>query len=84
MGIDIEVDDIRELLDNEKFMNAVVTKVLKNDEAMEEFVEDVADALEDALDDDPEARNMFLSAAMSDSSFRNRVADALVQEMIDD
>ncbi len=62
----------------------IVTKVLKNKEAMEEYVEEVADALEDAMDDDPKARNMFLSAAMSDSSFRDRVADALVQEMIDD
>lgn len=84
MGMDIEVQEIRGLLDDEKFMNAVVKKVLKNKDAMEDFVGDVTDALEDAIEDDPQTRSMFLSAALADSSFRDRVADALAEEMIDD
>lgn len=84
MGIDIEVSDIRELLDDEKFMNAVVKKVLKNESAMEEFVEGTAEALEAAIEDDPETRGMFLAAALAEGSFRDRVADALARELIDD
>lgn len=84
MGIDIEVRDIRGLLDDEKFMNAVVKKVLQNKDAMEDFVGDVTEALEDAIEEDPQTRSMFLTAALADNSFRDRVADALAEEMIDD
>lgn len=83
MGMDIEIEDVRNLMEDNKFMDAVVAQVLQNKEAVDDLAEDVADALEDAFGEDETFRQKLIAGAMGDKEFREKVTHALVAELSD-
>jgi len=81
--MDIEKEDVRKLLEDPAFAEAVVSAVLADKDAVEELAEEVADALGDALEDDPRWKEKILSDALENPSFREKVTRALVEEISD-
>jgi len=81
--MDIEKEDVAKLLEDPEFMEAVVSAVLADRDAVQDLAEGVADALEDALGDDAEWKEKMLSGALEDPNFREKVTVALVEEISD-
>ena len=81
--MDIEKEDVQKLLEDPVFGEAVVSAILTDKDAVQDLAEDVADALEDALENDGEWKERLLSGALEDASFREKVMQALVEEMSD-
>lgn len=81
--MDIEKEDVRRILEDPAFMEAVVSAITTDKDVYEDLAEEVADALEDALQDHPEFKQKILEAALDDATFVAKVTKALVEELTD-
>ena len=83
MRLDIGIEQVRGLLEDEKFVRRIAKRLLRNKDAKEELIEQVAAYLADAIDDDPDLRSKILLSTLDDSAFRGKVAGDLMEELID-
>lgn len=81
--MDIEEEDVARLLRDPAFMEAVVAGLTKDKDVYEDLAEEVAGALEDALEDHPGFKQQILQAALDDATFMAKVTKALVDELTD-
>ena len=80
MGL-IQESDVGRVLQDEKLMDQVVTGLVENSQTMDSLADDIADKVQDALEDDPELRQRLINAAMSNESFKKRLVSKLIDEM---
>jgi len=79
----LEDTDVQTMLKDKTLVNKVIQAAAKAPEAMSELAEDVADEIEDLLEDDPGYRRKFLKAAKSNPQFKTQVIRKLVEEISD-
>ncbi len=82
MGMVAEAD-VRTLLQDQEFIDDVVSKVIADPKVLDELAEDIADELEDILEDDPTFKQKVIEAAMASPEFKQRVVTELIREMSD-
>lgn len=82
MGMVAEAD-VRTLLQDQEFIDDVVAKVIADPKVLDELAEDIADELEDILEDDPTFKQKVIEAAMASPEFKQRVVTELIREMSD-
>ena len=82
MGMVAEAD-VRTLLQDQSFIDDIVTKVIADPKVLDELAEDIADELEDILEDDPTFKQKVIEAAMTSPEFKQRVVTELIREMSD-
>ena len=83
MTVSIEKEDVTKLLEDPALMEAVITQLTTDKDIYEDFAEEVASALADAIEDHPEFKQKILHAALGDATFVAKVTKALVNELTD-
>lgn len=83
MGI-LDDADVRKLLQDQELMDDIIAKVVADPRVLDELANDIADELEDILEDDPTFQQKVLEAAMKSPEFKERVVTELIREMADD
>lgn len=80
MGV-VEEYDVRELLKDKAFRDDIVKAVIEDPAAKRDLAGDVADELDDLIEDDPEIRSQIVETAISDEDFRKSVVREVVEDM---
>lgn len=80
----IEESDVRQMLTDETLVDDIITGLVNDPDVLQELAEDVADELEDLLEDDPTFRKKIVDAAISNPDFKKSVIQELISEMRDD
>jgi len=80
----IEEADVRRMLKDDGLVDEIISSLVSDPRVLSELAEDVADELEDLLEDDPTFRRKIVEAAISNPEFKKNVLDSLVAEMSDD
>lgn len=83
MELNIGIEQVSGLLEDGKFIKRVVKRMLRNKHTKEELIEQVAESLGDAIENDSDLRSKILLRALDDSAFRGKVAGILREELID-
>lgn len=79
MRLDIQIDQVRGLLEDEKFTERVTNRMSQDKDTQEDMSKQIAKSLED----DPGLSSKILMRALDDSVFRGKVASVLVEKLID-
>ncbi len=79
----IEESDVRQMLKEDGLVDEIVSSLVEDPKVLAELADDVADELEDLLEDDPTFRKKIIEAATANPVFKQNVIDALVAEISD-
>ena len=80
MGL-IQESDVERLLRDEKLMDQVAAALVEDSATMDSLANDIADKVQDAMEDDPELRQRIISAAISNEAFKKRLVSKLINEL---
>lgn len=80
----VEESDVRQLLNDESLVDDIIAALVSDPKVLQELAEDVADELEDLLEDDPMFRKKIVDEAISNPEFKKSVIQQLISEMTDD
>ena len=80
MGL-IQESDVERLLRDEKLMDQVAAGLVEDSQTMDTLADDIADKVQDAMEDDPELRQRIISAAISNEAFKKRLVAKLINEL---
>ncbi len=83
MGMDINKADVLNLLQDEKFIDDVVKRVVDDPEVLDDLAEEIADEMSDYLEDDPVIKQKIINAALGNADFKKRLVRELVDEIGD-
>lgn len=79
----IQEADARQMLDNNGIVDEIVAALVSEETVFQELADDVAEELEDILEDDPTFRNKIVEAATSNPEFKESVITHVVAQMAD-
>jgi hypothetical protein len=80
MGL-IQESDVGKLLQDEELMDQVVTGLVEDSKTMDTLADDIADKMQDSLENDPELRKRLVSAAITNEAFKKRLITKLISEL---
>ena len=80
----VEESDVRQLLTDETLVDDIIAALVNDPNVLQELAEDVADELEDLLEEDPTFRKKIVDEAISNPEFKKSVIQQLITEMADD
>ena len=83
MGL-IQESDVGKVLADQEFMDQVVSGLIEDSSTMDTLVDEIADKVQDALENDSDLRQRLVSAAMSNGTFKQKLVDKLIEELGDD
>ena len=83
MGL-IQESDVGKVLADQEFMDQVVSGLIEDSSTMDTLVDEIADKVQDALENDSDLRQRLVSAAMSNETFKQKLVDKLIAELADD
>ena len=73
--------DIERLMQNDELINDVAKGLVEDPEAMDSLVSDIAEKLEDELDNNSVLRQKIVDAAIANEGFRKKVVAKLADEL---
>ena len=73
----LQEGDAEKFLKNSKIVDEIVSNVVKDSRMINDLAGEVADQLEDLIEEDGGLMNKILSAASDNKEFRNRVVKQL-------
>ena len=73
--------DIEKLMQNEELITDVAKGLVEDPETMDALVSDIADKLEDEMDNSPALRQKIIDAAVANEEFRKKVVAKLADEL---
>ena len=79
MGL-IQASDVTSLLEEPELATEVAKAVVETPGVMESLADDIAEELEDEIQNAPEFRKQIVAAAMANPEFRKRLAIKLVED----
>lgn len=82
--MDISKSDVQNLLNDDKLIDEVVTKIVANPEVVDGLAEDVAEEISNHLEEDPVIRKKIIASVTASADFRKRIVSEIVKEMADD
>ena len=74
----IQESDVGKLLQDPGLMDDVVKALVADSETMDTLADDIADKLQDALEDDPDMRKRVVEAAVSNEAFKRKIINKLI------
>ena len=80
MGL-IQDSDVARLLQDPALMEDVAKALVEDPDARCSLADDIADKLEDVLEDDSEMRKRIVDAAVSNAEFKKKIVHKLVDEL---
>ena len=80
MGI-IQDSDVSKVLANQEFMDQVVSGLVEDSTTMDSLADEIADKVQDALENDSDLRQRLVSAAMTNEVFKRKLVDKLIEEL---
>ena len=80
MGI-IQDSDVGKVLADQEFMGQVVSGLIEDSGTMDSLADDIADKVQDSLENDSDLRQRLVSAAMTNEAFKRKLVDKLIQEL---
>ncbi len=80
MGL-ITEGDVGKLLRDPGLMDEVVKALVEDSTTMNSLADDIADKLQDALEDDPEMRKRIVEAAVANPAFKSRIVSKLIDDL---
>ena len=79
MGL-IQESDVTKLLQNQELMDELVGGLVEDSQVMDTLAEDIADKMEDTLEDDTELRQRLINAAVTNEAFKKKLVNKLIEE----
>lgn len=83
MGI-VQASDLKGLLDDEELMADIADAVVETPGVLEALAGDIAEELEEEMNNAPALRKRIVGAALASPEFKKTLAAKLVSEMDDD
>ena len=80
MGL-VETADIKKLLRDTELMSDIAKAVVADPDAMEGLAGDIADEMEDEIEDNPELRKLLVDAAMASPEFKKLLVAKLIKDL---
>ena len=80
MGL-IQESDIGRLFDDHVLMDEIVSGLVKDSPTMDQLADDIADKLQDALEDDSDMRQRLITAAVANDVFKRKLVAKLIKEL---
>ena len=80
MGL-VSESDVGRLLSDDGFMDQVVAGLVEDSTTMDSLAEDIADKVQDALEDNSELRQRLISAAVTNEAFKKKLISKLVDDL---
>ena len=77
----IKESDIERLMENEELISDVAKGLVEDPDTMDALVTDIADKLEDEMDNSPALRQKIVDAAVANEQFRKKVVAKLAAEL---
>ena len=80
MGL-IQDSDVGKVLADQEFMDQVVSGLVEDSSTMDSLADEIADKVQDALENDSDLRQRLVSAAMANEVFKRKLVDKLIEEL---
>lgn len=80
MGM-IQESDVGMVLSDQSFMEQVVTGLVADSKTMDTLADDIADKVQDALENDAGLRQRLVSAAITNEGFKQKLVAKLIEEL---
>ena len=80
MGL-IQESDVGMLFKDKALMDEIVAGLVSDPDTMDQLAEDIADKVQDALEDDSDMRQRLLTAAVSNDVFKKKLISKLIDEL---
>ena len=80
MGL-IKEGDVGRLLQEPALMDDVVKGLVEDSKTMETLADDIADKLQDALEEDPDMRRRLVDAAVTNEVFKRKIINKLIEDL---
>ena len=80
MGL-IQESDVGRLFNDKALMDEIVAGLVEDPNTMDQLAEDIADKVQDALEDDSDMRQRLLTAAVSNDVFKRKLISKLIDEL---
>ena len=77
----IKDEDIERLMENDELINDVAKGLVEDPDTMDALVSDIAEKLEDELDNSSVLRQKIIDAAVANEQFRKKVVAKLAAEL---
>lgn len=81
--MDINKADVLKLLEDEKLVDEVVKKIVKDPEVLDDLAEDIGEEIAEYLERDPKIRQKIINAALESPDFKKRIIKEIVDEIGD-
>ena len=73
--------DVQRLMQNQELMAEVASAIVADPDTLDQLASDIADKLEDELEDNSELRSQIVDAAVSNPEFKKKIAEKLADEL---
>ena len=80
MGM-IQDSDVSKVLADQDFMSQVVSGLVEDSATMDSLADEIADKVQDSLENDSNLRQQLVGAAMANDAFKRKLVDKLIQEL---
>ena len=80
MGL-IQESDVSRLMQDQGLMDSLITGLVEDSSTMDSLADDIADKVQDALEDDSDMRQRLVAAAVSNEAFKRKLINKLIEEL---
>ena len=80
MGL-IQESDVGKIIQDPALLDDVVKALVEDSDTMNTLADDIADKLQDALEEDPTMRRRVVEAAIANPVFKQKIITKLVDEL---
>ncbi len=80
MGL-IQESDVSRLMQDQGLMDSLITGLVEDSSTMDSLADDIADKVQDALEDDSDMRQRLVSAAVANEAFKRKLINKLIEEL---
>ena len=80
MGL-IQESDVSRLMQDQGLMDSLITGLVEDSSTMDSLADDIADKVQDALEDDSDMRQRLVSAAVANEAFKRKLINKIIEEL---
>ena len=80
MGL-IQDGDLGKILQDQALMEQIVSGLVEDSGTMDTLADDIADKVQDALENNADLRQQLVSAAIANDAFKQRLVGKLIEEL---
>ena len=77
----IQERDLAELLQNHELMDHVVSGLAEDSQTMDTLAGDIADKIQDALENDSDLRQSYLNFSVAKETFKKKLINRIIVEL---